>query len=265
MNLRLSLLSTRLPYTIFAHNATHYDNLILLRGLNKLSNHSFKQMDRFGNWVSTKLFRTPPKVFFQSTETILSIQVRFNCRDLAGCEKCSLTGEEILAKKQQLGRLPACPSDRSIRFQDSLKHISFPLGRLIDDCLKTANIENIPLEKMFPTSHRFLTKQQHYNNTQFSLAISSKLSMPFERISGVKYLHEMRELPPKEHFDSKLRESVGINDADYALLKKIWKALHISSLFELFRIYLCLDSCLLADVISYYFDEIYKITSMDPR
>ena len=74
-------------------------------------------------------------------------------------------------------------------------------------------------------------------------------------------------IPPKEAFYSKLNEE-GINDADYACVKKIWEVFEIKNLSwfswfvfitEFHDLYVQCDTLLLADVFENFRDKCIKI------
>lgn len=145
-----------------------------------LADHTFEQVDRSGQLVTTKLFQKRPKIFFKNTETILSIKILLSCDNLSSCDRCSMTITERESFKEKYGRLPTCPANRSIQFHDSFCHINFSLSGMIDDLHQVSQIEGLPLEKSFAKSYRYLVKESGYNRHQFLECIKSKLCMPFE-------------------------------------------------------------------------------------
>ena len=145
-----------------------------------LTDHTFEQVNRSGQIVTTKLFKKCPQIFFKNTETILSIKITFNCDNLSSCERCSMTTTERQFFKEKNGRLPSCAMNRSIRFHDSFYHVNFGLGKMVDDLHEVSQIDKVPLEQSFATSYRYLVTELGYNRQQFLKSIKSKLHMPFE-------------------------------------------------------------------------------------
>ena len=262
LNLRLSLLNKRLPYVIYSHNAKNYDFIHLFKMCTSLANYEFEQIDRHGEIVKTKLFRKSPKILFKNSETLISLKILLSCDRISTCDRCSLTKLEKETYRNENGRLPACPMDRWLQFQDSFSHVNFSLNQMIEDLNKVSEIEKISMKDSFSTSYNYLINECGYNYDQFILCIKSKLCMPFEKVSSLKYLLDMRQIPPRDHFSSLLRDQESINESDYDALKRVWNELHIENMYELFHIYLCLDTTMLADTLKFYFERIFEITGL---
>ena len=59
--------------------------------------------------------------------------------------------------------------------------------------------------------------------------------MPFEHITDVAYLKQQKKIPPKHHFQSKLKNQTTCNEQDYQIFTTIWKKLEITSLLRIKR------------------------------
>ena len=88
--------------------------------------------------------------------------------------------------------------------------------------------------------------------------------MPFEHITDVAYLKQQKKIPPKHHFQSKLKNQTTCNEQDYQIFTTIWKKLEITSLLQLFLIYSLLDATNLVDALAVYFSHLYSYTHIYP-
>ena len=86
--------------------------------------------------------------------------------------------------------------------------------------------------------------------------------MPFKAIRSLDYLLSTQNIPPKSHFQSVLKGNAEISDTDYQTFKNIWESLSISNLFEMFQLYLKLDTTLLADVLLNHYQTLFEITGL---
>jgi hypothetical protein len=209
-----------------------------------------------GKTISAPFLHGKPKILFKNTETPLSIKFRFTCPNTV-CKRCCLTNKQ----KQQLiesgEELDLCPFQRSIVFIDSLSQLSFSLAKLVDDLWSCANDG----QKTFRTTHT-LMRNLGYSEEQFQLVITQKLHMPFESITSLNYLLSTKDIPPKKDFQSVLNGNKEISDNDYQTFTNVWKSLNISNLFEMFQLYLKLDTTLLADVLLHHYQALFEVTGL---
>lgn len=82
-------------------------------------------------------------------------------------------------------------------------------------------------------------------------------------------LTETKSPPPKSAFFSNLRgdniqNQCGLSDYDYNQFVKIWNELKIDSLYTMVLIYSSFDASLTLDIISFYFDYLYKLCNIYP-
>ena len=99
-----------------------------------------------------------------------------------------------------------------------------------------------------------------FEEETIKLITTSKISMPFERIDSMSYLTDMTDPPPRSHFSSVLKSEEIISIEKYQQFLEIWRRLNVTSLFQLFSLYLCLDSLYLGDSCQFYAEQIYNIT-----
>jgi hypothetical protein len=203
-----------------------------------LKDYTFQQFDKNGLPVRTRLFKTIPRIVFNNSETIVCISLRFNCAQIADCDRCSLSDNEKANFKSVFGRLPSCPATRDVVFQDSFAHLTFSMGTLVDDLVTYAGAQKLDLQIILPNTFSLMTKQLSYTVDQFYITAQSKLAMPFSKIDSIAYLKETMVLPPIEHFNSQLRADFRLPDNDYSALQEIWTSLDISNLYQLFALYL---------------------------
>ena len=252
------MLSNSCAHKFFCHNGSKYDFLIILRGLIQMSQLYFEQKLSNGKSVMRPFLYGKPKILFKNTETPLSIKFRFTCPNTT-CKRCCLTTKQKQELLQTNNKLPLCAYQRNIIFIDSLSQLSFSLGKLVDDlwCCSKANER----QKTFKTTHDLMTNLG-YNQEQFELVITQKLQMPFEAIKSLNYLLSTKRVPPKQDFKSVLKGEQEISDHDYETFKNIWESLNISNLFEIFVLYLKLDTTLLADVLLHHYNALFEVTGL---
>jgi hypothetical protein len=146
-----------------------------------LKDYTFEQLDKNGLPVKTRLFKTLPKIVFNNSETIVCISLRFNCAQIADCDRCSLSENEKANFKSVFGRLPSCPTAREVVFQDSFAHLTFLMGTLVDDLVAYAGAQKLDRQIVLPNTFSLMTKQLGYTVGQFQITAKSKLVMPFSK------------------------------------------------------------------------------------
>ena len=79
----------------------------------------------------------------------------------------------------------------------------------------------------------------------------------------------MREPPPKEHFFSRLKgdhinAKASLEDSEYRNFLDVWTKINATNYFQLLILYSALDSAILCDVLSYYFNFFFGLSGLAP-
>ena len=90
---------------------------------------------------------------------------------------------------------------------------------------------------MFPTVFGYLSSLGLSQESQ-DLIASSKTVFPFEQISSLDFLRDCKTIPTIDKFASLLRGDKTGNAKDYDTFTKIWNALNVNNLLQLFNIYI---------------------------
>ena len=204
-----------------------------------------------------------PDINFKDGSTPLYISLRFTCPFLATCICCSKTNEEKTEYQRVHGRLPMCPYSRKVVFLDSLTQIGFGLNNMIKDLGEAASKMNISQAEIFPSVSKHL-RALDFSEEQLNMVLGAKIPFPFEAISSIEYLQSMVEPPPREHFASVLRAEPILPENEYQDFCTLWNVLKIETLYQFFLLYIQLDTLFLLDCLYFYFEEIYRITSIFP-
>ena len=201
-------------------------------------------------------------ISFRDSNTPLFLKLKFSCPSIQECARCSLTLPEKKALLASKLPLPKCPFAQWIQFMDSISHISYPLGSMIEDLNLTADKSKVNRSTIFPCVYQYLGSLG-LNDQEQELTATSKLTFPFEKIDSINYLENTIAPPPPTDFHSILR-SEGIDTQSYKLFCDIWRTLKVSNMLQLMKIYAVLDVLYLNDCLAYYFDQIHKITGHYP-
>ena len=258
LSLRLSLMSQRQPLRVWTHNSERYDSNFICKALFSVNQKYFYQLNKDGVLEKTSFLASKPSIVYRTESTPLSIKFRFSCPEKATCERHSLskTDREYYVKKY--GRALICPYSRPVEFLDSYNHIAFPLDTIVRDLNECSIVQNIPLNEIFKNTYR-MVQNEGYSEGDFNFLVSQKMKMPFERVSGFRYLIETKDVPPKSHFRSRLNfNDEPISTSEYDTFCEAWRKLRINNLYELFNIYLKLDTNFLLDSMLFHFQRTFN-------
>ena len=158
--------------------------------------------------------------------------------------------------------LPTCPFAQWVIFMDSIAHVNYSLGSMIEDLNLTADISGVSRSTIFPCVYDYLSSLG-LNDQEQELTATSKLTFPFEKIDSIDYLENTVTPPPPTDFHSVLKAE-GIDTQTYQLFCDIWRTLRVANMLQLMKIYAVLDVLYLNDCLTYYFDQIHKITGHYP-
>ena len=251
----------------FSFTGSQYDHTLILKMLTTCGNSKFLQFNDEGQPVIQTILKSDPFVLYKTSESALTIHISFNCANMSACGFHSLSKEEKKDIKQNGGFYPSCDYSGYLHFQDSCLMLSNSLGAITNDLYSITTKKNIEKKQMFPRTYDYMINQKGYSLLQFEHVVKAKLIQPFEHIDSYKFLIETKEPPPIESFFSRLKGETKITDElkqNYDVFKDTWSKFSCTSLLTLLTLYAALDVTILLDGILYYFNELWKITSIYP-
>lgn len=134
-------------------------------------------------------------------------------------------GHNVKVIGQSMEKYLTLQLGKNLVFKDSLMFLNASLASLADN-LRAAGKENfVRLRQAFT----------EVSEEQFDLLIRKGV-FPYDYVDSWERLDE-QQLPPKEAFYNKLRDS-GISDADYEHAKKVWRAFACHTLRDYMQLYL---------------------------
>jgi hypothetical protein len=218
-----------------------------------------------GGIMRTNFFKGRPKVLFHSQTEVISISVMLQCDRVATCDRCSLSKTDEKQMRDSHQNVPRCPMSKRIEFRDSCKMLTFSLNQLVSDAVQISNRKSIDLSAIFPNTLDHLISQGYDEDTfKYLLTQNAKMQMPFEVIDSLSYLQRQTIPPPRSAFKNTLSNTLEIPEDSYALFLQTWNKLKISSLYQLFRLYLALDVIYLGEVLAFYFQTLFSHTKLYP-
>lgn len=235
--------------------------------LTTCGNSKFLQFNAEGQPVIQTILKSNPFVLYKTSESALTIHISFNCANMSTCGFHSLSKEEKKDIKQNGGFYPSCDYSGYLHFQDSCLMLSNSLDAITNDLHSIATKLNIEKKEIFPRTYDYMINQKGYSLQQFEHVVKAKLIQPFEHIDSYKFLIETKEPPPIESFFSRLRGETKITNElqkNYDVFKDTWTKFSFTSLLPLLSMYASLDVTLCLDGILYYFNKLWKITSIYP-
>ena len=235
--------------------------------LTTCGNSKFLQFNAEGQPVIQTILKSNPFVLYKTSESALTIHISFNCANMSTCRFHSLSKEERKDIKQNGGFYPSCDYSGYLHFQDSCLMLSNSLDAITNDLHSIATKLNIEKKEIFPRTYDYMINQKGYSLQQFEHVVKAKLIQPFEHIDSYKFLIETKEPPPIESFFSRLRGETKITNElqkNYDVFKDTWTKFSFTSLLPLLSMYASLDVTLCLDGILYYFNKLWKITSIYP-
>ena len=134
---------------------------------------------------------------------------------------------------------------RGIRFIDSLKFMSFGLGKLV------SNLD----PKDFKNMRRF------YDGHRLELLLRKGV-YPYDYMNGLDKL-EKASLPEKKEFYSRLNDE-DITDEEYEHAKEVWETFDMKTMRDYHDLYMTSDVILLADVFENFRDICMENYDLDP-
>ena len=257
----------RIKKIFFLFTGSQYDHTLILKMLTTCGNSKFLQFNAEGQPVIQTILKSNPFVLYKTSESALTIHISFNCANMSTCGFHSLSKEERKDIKQNGGFYPSCDYSGYLHFQDSCLMLSNSLDAITNDLHSIATKLNIEKKEIFPRTYDYMINQKGYSLQQFEHVVKAKLIQPFEHIDSYKFLIETKEPPPIESFFSRLRGETKITNElqkNYDVFKDTWTKFSFTSLLPLLSMYASLDVTLCLDGILYYFNKLWKITSIYP-
>lgn len=257
----------RIKKIFFLFTGSQYDHTLILKMLTTCGNSKFLQFNAEGQPVIQTILKSNPFVLYKTSESALTIHISFNCANMSTCGFHSLSKEEKKDIKQNGGFYPSCDYSGYLHFQDSCLMLSNSLDAITNDLHSIATKLNIEKKEIFPRTYDYMINQKGYSLQQFEHVVKAKLIQPFEHIDSYKFLIETKEPPPIESFFSRLRGETKITNElqkNYDVFKDTWTKFSFTSLLPLLSMYASLDVTLCLDGILYYFNKLWKITSIYP-
>ena len=257
----------RIKKNFFLFTGSQYDHTLILKMLTTCGNSKFLQFNAEGQPVIQTILKSNPFVLYKTSESALTIHISFNCANMSTCGFHSLSKEEKKDIKQNGGFYPSCDYSGYLHFQDSCLMLSNSLDAITNDLHSIATKLNIEKKEIFPRTYDYMINQKGYSLQQFEHVVKAKLIQPFEHIDSYKFLIETKEPPPIESFFSRLRGETKITNElqkNYDVFKDTWTKFSFTSLLPLLSMYASLDVTLCLDGILYYFNKLWKITSIYP-
>ena len=136
------------------------------------------------------------------------------------------------------------------------------LDALVSDLHNVQRSTKAPLHDLFPTTYNFCT-QAGYTYDQFTTIVSSKLKIPFRLCDSVPHMKSITQIPSRPSFtDTLSNTNEQISEKDYAQFCALWKLTKVSNLLELVWQYNQLDTTLLADTVTYLWEQIWHLTNL---
>ena len=208
---------------------------------------------------SRALLEGTPKIIFRTENEPLQIRFKFMC-PYEHCF-CSKTLKERQESRLKGAKVVGCPFRRHVKFLDSCLIVPSSLSQMVDDLHKARAKGDSPLQAMFPCTYRF-AQSQNMSFSQFFALTDAKMTMPYEYIDDFAKLRETVSVPNAEHFASHLRGTAKLDEEGMANFRKNWDILGIRSMLHMYQIYNSCDVTLLADTVTFYLNELFRITGL---
>ena len=255
---------TKNDLRIGIHNGGKYDFIFLSDMVSRVGHTPFKQIDKNGQEITLPLIKGDVQVLCKDKNSFLQLSLRFNCDHLSTCPYHSQNNLSSTHTKKN--RWSSCPYEKSVTFFDTAMMITASLDGMLQD------VRNIhegvkDLRLVFPRTHHFITSQMGYNEEVFSSVLCKKIPQPFEKIDSLQYALDMKEPPPVSHFFSRLKGDAltgepSISEESYNDFVSIWRQIGATNYFDILVLYSGADSTILADVISFYYGEIFRVSGL---
>ena len=159
------------------------------------------------------------------------------------------------------------------------KYISFSKEIVMDEFEKNEKIIKIKRELRFIDSYKFMTSsveklvknldkeklcclKTFFDNEKERELLTQKEVFPYDWFDSIEKLN-MKKLPPKEEFYSKLNEK-NISDEDYQHACNVWETFQMKTMREYHDLYLKTDTFLLADVFENFRKVCKENYKLDP-
>ena len=222
---------------------------------------------RDGRFHKKSIIHGSPKILLKDNQRSIVVSWKFECPLGVNCRFHGLTLQERVSARKAGLRMPNCVFSRGVRMHDSMFYFPHSLDFLINDARKTALSNNVPLQTTFPSTYDYCKKSLGLSDDEFDIICAKKITMPFEKINSISQVGNVRSVPPRSDFRSKLRGDVDIADEEYLNFCTIWDILERKtpndfSLLVMLIAYCVLDSCLLSDIVCMHFIELMKTTHL---